>query len=560
VFPFVLLLIAIAYVPFASQRSTIDAAIDREQSRHGLMVKQIAGRLEEEGGHLCDMVERIADLVGSRFADKEGISDLLGQQWASIRDFHRVDGMQIIALDKDVIAFTGIADARDDLVMSAFQPVADRALGVPEAIHSDVWCGGMRGLHLVLARGVTGLEGETLGAVIASINLQDSIEDLFPGGDGRSGIAFTVETEERGLVLDSGIGRLATERTPGRCYACHEGTSFDGRDLKPGGNRDVFRQLDEPRVTASAPIRIAGESWKISASTPVSEVMRPFAQQMIVSLFFTGAVVILILLLGVFLRRGHIRQFRLENELQAKARLLFLAREKERLDSELEASRRMATIGEMVARVAHEVKNPLQYMGTAVELLAQTSRDPDSRGLVDDIRTGVRTLDSIVKELLDFTRPMHLECIPVSVNELVREALRRQVPPDVPTTLDLGDVPEIRADGFKILQVIENLLRNGVEAMIDPAGERMPGGVTVTTRSILDGPLAGGVSVAIKDSGTGIKTDDLARIWDPFFTSKTRGSGLGLAVVDRILRAHGGEIRVESTEGHGTTFEIRLGP
>jgi two-component system sensor histidine kinase HydH len=172
------------------------------------------------------------------------------------------------------------------------------------------------------------------------------------------------------------------------------------------------------------------------------------------------------------------------------------------------------------------------------------------------MRTGIRRLDAIVTELLDFSRPMRLDLAPVDVNGVLAEVARRVVAADATLRLDLAEgLPEVRADGYKVRQVFENLLRNALDAL--PAAGRGPREIDVSTRPG-QGAFAGGVAAEIRDTGRGIAPADLERIWEPFFTSKTHGSGLGLAVVRRIVEAHRGEVRVESEPGRGTAFTMSL--
>jgi signal transduction histidine kinase len=207
------------------------------------------------------------------------------------------------------------------------------------------------------------------------------------------------------------------------------------------------------------------------------------------------------------------------------------------------------------------VKNPLQYMGTGIELLGSTVRDESAQALVRDLKTGVRTLDAIVKELLDFSRPMTLDLMPVQANDLVREVAARLAEPDVDTVLDLDpSLPEIRLDAYKVRQVLENLVRNSVQALSGRGPGAPRGRIRLATAAVREGPLAGGVSILVEDDGPGIPPDALASIWDPFYTTKTRGSGLGLSVVRRIVDAHGGTVTVRSRPGEGAVFEIVLPP
>jgi signal transduction histidine kinase len=358
--------------------------------------------------------------------------------------------------------------------------------------------------------------------------------------------------------MHSGFGMRPVEASGDSCVGCHVRSLHGEADAPPGPIRDRIEGTE--RLVVRSVVPFAGDRWILWASMPMAEILRPLAQQQITSMLFTGLVVVVLVLGGLLLRRAQIRRIHLESRLRTQERLLGLADEKERLQVELEDARRMATIGLMVSRVAHEVKNPLQYIGTGVELLGATVKGEDAQELVRDLKTGVRTLDSIVKELLDFGRPMKVHRMPTQLNDLMAEVARRVLPPEVEAVLELDpDLPEVEIDPYKILQVMENLARNAVEALAQRPEGLAGARVRLGTRRLSAGPGAGGVAFRVHDNGPGIPDEDVAAIWDPFFTTKTRGTGLGLAVVRRIVEAHGGSVHLCSHRGEGACFEVHLG-
>ncbi|HEO69864.1 MAG TPA: PAS domain S-box protein, partial [Candidatus Hydrogenedentes bacterium] len=225
--------------------------------------------------------------------------------------------------------------------------------------------------------------------------------------------------------------------------------------------------------------------------------------------------------------------------------------------SELEALRqqlrqvdRLAAIGEMAATVAHEIRNPLGGIRGFAALLARDIPEDDPRGrLVQKILTGTKNLDRVVNELLEYTRPVELRLRPTSCADLI-EAAVELVELDAERVAIYNDVePGVRvlADSDKMRQVILNILLNAVQS-IDGRGE-------VRVRAEADDKT---VTVAIADTGCGIAPEHLEEVFSPFYTTKEKGTGLGLAVAAKVLEGHGGSIHAESEPGKGSTFYLQL--
>lgn len=221
---------------------------------------------------------------------------------------------------------------------------------------------------------------------------------------------------------------------------------------------------------------------------------------------------------------------------------------------------RLATLGQMAAGLAHEVKNPLGAIKGAAQLLGEPDDgkvlDPATKEFIGIILEEVDRLDRVVRSVLDYGRPPQGNPGLVDVNAAVRRTLqvlgsnREQATRFV---LDTGsDLPAVRVDEEQLRQVLINLVKNAEEAM---GGT---GDVTVHTRSR---PAAGSrayVEIAVQDRGSGIPADALENLFVPFFTTKPRGTGLGLAISQRMVQAMGGRIDVASQPGLGSVFTVVL--
>ena len=223
----------------------------------------------------------------------------------------------------------------------------------------------------------------------------------------------------------------------------------------------------------------------------------------------------------------------------------------------VELSRRVTALGRLTAGVAHEVKNPLNAMTIHLELLKQklgTGAGSDATDPhVDVIAREIRRLDDVVQGFLKFARPEELTLRPVSPAALADEVLQTlAVEADV-TGVKLEsqvapDVPDIEADAGILRQALLNLAKNAVQAM--PRG----GILTIGCAPTKDGR----VEIRVKDTGEGIQPENLAKIFDLYYTTKQSGTGIGLSLVYRTVQLHSGDIDVESTPGVGTTFVIKM--
>ena len=220
----------------------------------------------------------------------------------------------------------------------------------------------------------------------------------------------------------------------------------------------------------------------------------------------------------------------------------------------LAQSEKLATLGQLAAAVAHEVRSPLTVIRSAAQGLAESlpAEDVEARRAYSFITAEIDRLGSVVNSLLAFARPLRVHAEPVAVHDLFDRALllahdelagkdlrvRRQEP---------AGLPAVRADGDLICQVLLGLLSNAAEAA--PTG----GEVALGARA-----RDGVVELAVADSGPGVPADLRARIFEPFFTTRPRGTGLGLAVARQIVEAHGGRIEVGEEAGGGARFTVQL--
>jgi len=211
---------------------------------------------------------------------------------------------------------------------------------------------------------------------------------------------------------------------------------------------------------------------------------------------------------------------------------------------------RLAALGEMAATVAHEIRNPLGGIRGFASLLARDIAPDDPRArLVNKILTGVRDLDRVVSELLEYTRPVELHRTPITCADLINSAVSflEYDPARIAVANNASTTLRVMADADKMRQVFLNLLINAAQSI------ELDGAISIETQA--DDTM---VTITVGDTGCGISEPDLKRIFSPFFTTKEKGSGLGLAVAAKIVEGHLGTIDAHSEPGKGSTFIVRL--
>ena len=248
------------------------------------------------------------------------------------------------------------------------------------------------------------------------------------------------------------------------------------------------------------------------------------------------------------------RLARLTAELEEKNRLLAESVERERrLEAEALRQSRLAAMGEMAAMLAHEIRNPLGAMELFTGLLLEDLRDrPETVRLARQVASGITDLNHLVTNLLEFTRTHVPRRQRVDCCALVEETLRYLV--DLATAHAVvverryaEPVVHATADPYLLRPVLLNLMRNAAQAM--PTG----GTLTVGVECGVDG-----TRVTVADTGPGIPVGAEADIFRPFFTTRAKGTGLGLAVVQELVGAMSGTLAVASEPGRGATFTVVL--
>jgi len=235
------------------------------------------------------------------------------------------------------------------------------------------------------------------------------------------------------------------------------------------------------------------------------------------------------------------------------------------LEAAVRKADRLSTIGTLAAGLAHEIKNPLGGIRGAAQLLEmELAEDDELRECTRVVLKEVQRVNRIVEELLDLASPRSLNLVGVNLHKILAHIVflqqqatdgksiifQRQLDPSIPPIL---------ADEGRLTQLFLNLIKNAVEAVGDN------GVIVITSRVVAEYSMTQKgerrsrmVAIEISDDGCGMTGEELENLFTPFYSTKDKGTGLGLAICQKIVAEHRGMIRVDSTEGRGTTFTIML--
>ncbi|MGV7220589.1 MAG: two-component system sensor histidine kinase NtrB [Nitrospinales bacterium] len=253
-----------------------------------------------------------------------------------------------------------------------------------------------------------------------------------------------------------------------------------------------------------------------------------------------------------------------ENQLQGAlilVRDMSLFKELEGTSRQLE---RIASLGVLSLGMAHEIKNPLVAIGGSAQLLHSRLDDPENKEFLDVVIEEVKRIDRMVERMLGLARPGKLEVKPVNIHKVLGDILLLEKnTKDKKIDFDLiydPSLPSIEADEDQLKQVFLNLIRNAIDSM-SAGGQltlvtRINSGYAVKTNT--ENKTRQDIIIEIIDSGGGISEEDQKKLFTPFFTTKSKGNGLGLPISLKIIEDHQGGMKINSEMGRGTTVQVNL--
>jgi len=288
--------------------------------------------------------------------------------------------------------------------------------------------------------------------------------------------------------------------------------------------------------------------WGVCVVAPVAEVSGNVAMVMHQELFLVGLFFLVVLgASGGLIGAALFWNKSLSRQVESKTKELVESQER------LVHSERFAAVGEAAAYVSHEIKNPLMVIGgMAHQVERKLSQDPGAQEKLLIIQREVKRLENFLGELRDFLRPAPPSKREMDLNRIIQDVQGLMVEAALEKGVTLEDrleprLPKVAADPDQMEQVLLNLIKNALEAT------EANGRVLVSS-----GSRDEQVWFAVQDSGKGMPSEVLEKIFHPFFTTKDKGTGLGLAVIHKIITDHHGTITVDTAAGEGSTFTVRL--
>jgi signal transduction histidine kinase len=225
---------------------------------------------------------------------------------------------------------------------------------------------------------------------------------------------------------------------------------------------------------------------------------------------------------------------------------------------------RLATLGELAAGAAHEIRNPLTAIRSTIQYLGRDfANDPVKQEMVTELIAETERINKIVQGLLSFAKPSELHVTETDVEKLINQALFLLNTLLGKNRIDVqfeyfADNTKIQGDSEQLKQVFINILLNAIEAMSKNAPQQERTLIISIEKGAAINPYSHYLIISFEDTGEGIGEKEIENVFDPFFTTKEEGTGLGLAISYGIVNRHEGEIEVKSTPGKGTSFIVKL--
>jgi signal transduction histidine kinase len=349
------------------------------------------------------------------------------------------------------------------------------------------------------------------------------------------------------------------------CFKCHVSFDLEKKIIegKAGAYGRHIAATGEDKILAFSAVDMGNISWIIAVSSPYSEVTQVTRQSMrlysylIIAIFITTSIIAAALIIfnkkrikaeEVEKRKDELEKYAVELERQINERTIELISEKDKIAH----SEKLASIGRLAAGIAHEIGNPLTSIFSFVQILREMEDDRFKKESLETIYFHINRISGILKQLSGFSRMPGGQCRQCNVNEFIEASINLvqydKKAKDVSIIKELSPVlPDTSIDGNQLSQVIVNLILNAMDAM--------PGGGNLTIRSFA---TERDVVIQFMDEGVGIPKEDLARVFEPFYTTKEKGTGLGLAVSYDIIKKMNGALSVESETGKGSVFTITI--
>ncbi len=421
------------------------------------------------------------------------------------------------------------------------------------------------GKGIIVAEGIYGSQGEFHGVVICSLNFDElARKHILSIRIGKHGHAWLVDSTTRTILVDpngkvagQNFDKLLSRKWP-RLYAL----LASAEDGKPGSSWYDYEDPDDPHLIVRKqvsyhPVRLDNRLWILGVSTPerdVEALLSPFLrrQDAISTTLLVTILGVAALLLALLLNWN--RSLSTLVALHTRA----LTEAHSRLEStfdELLITKKVAALGRLALGLSHEIRNPLSAIQMNMQMIRKKIEPSGVLSENFSIAEGeIQRLNRLLKDVLDFARPRPLRLQSVALEELICRLLQllsqRLAERCIHVETCFESPLNLVCDPEQIHQVLLNLVLNAIEAM---EGEKNDRCLQITTYG-----KDNHAYILVSDTGHGIKKEKCEQLFDPFYTTKTSGGGLGLSILQTIVLCHGGSVAVESETGHGAIFTVSL--
>ncbi len=418
---------------------------------------------------------------------------------------------------------------------------------------------------LIVAQGIYSKEGRFNGVAMFTLNFDKLAKrQILSVRIGEYGYAWLIDNNQQsvlvdplGRVTDQGFKETFLPRWP-KLYEL----LVSMQDGKPGTGTYEFVDPADPDKSVSKlvgyqPVRIEGRLWTLGVATPTREVdalLTSFMQQ---QERYSGTLVVIIFT-GTFILLSALLSWNHTLSVQIERRTKDLAEARARLEStfdELLSSKKLAAVGHLALGLAHEIRNPLSAIRMNIQMIRKRSK---AEGHLEEhfsiVEEEILRLNRLVNDVMDFARARPLRLERTSLNPIIHRVMQlfsqRFKSAQITTELQLNDELTVVCDPEQIEQVILNLVSNAIESLEESNGQRELSLIVRRHRPYL--------SLRVIDNGQGIAEADIDKVFDPFYTTKVSGGGLGLPTLQGIVLRHQGTITVDSVQGDKTCFNLLL--
>ncbi len=380
---------------------------------------------------------------------------------------------------------------------------------------------------------------EFQGAILGVLHINDALQEaLKPIFKGRNDYVWLLN--EQGYLLyhpshEDMLLRNMVKSEPS-CLTCHRKFTFEEQMLITEIGVGIKQNKGAPRVMIGyARVPLQNTYWIVAVSSPFSDLLASIRNQ-----FISFLLLIIFMLFTISI--GAVLINRINNKLL-----------RAKMEREQEQQKHLAIIGAMAARIAHEIKNPLASIQTGIQLLeSQLQNGEPQKSYYERLRNEIQRVDKILKGLLSYAREEQLDARLTDITSLIKRFVAVITPTlekqglVLETQID-ANLPQVWLDELKMEQVLWNIMLNASQA--SKSGGRIFLKIANKTR---------GLEIRIQDEGTGIPESNRQKIFQPFFSTRPHGTGLGLPISQKIVELHRGKITIDSKEGVGTTVVIYL--